>query len=199
MKPAHIKSMGTTPKATKPPSSKTSTGKMLQAKAAITPMASSEEAYRCRRPQNLPQVLLRPHQRTRPNRCFAKKPSTLAAATQEEIFDATRQPREVAFRPHAHAHRQKKTFLRQSQQLHPHAEERALPQNKNHNHTLRIHQRPPYSHHRSPRRPEEEKNTKYVYNSYGELETTIHADGTILNHRYDAKGRFHTFTLTTTP
>ncbi len=39
----------------------------------------------------------------------------------------------------------------------------------------------------------EEKTTKYTYNKSGELETTIHADGTTLNHRYDKKGRLAHF------
>ncbi len=39
----------------------------------------------------------------------------------------------------------------------------------------------------------EEKTTKYIYNRRGQLETIIHADNTILNHRYDTKGRLSHF------
>ncbi len=39
----------------------------------------------------------------------------------------------------------------------------------------------------------EEKTTRYLYNNYGQLETILHADGTILNHRYDKKGRLAHF------
>ncbi len=39
----------------------------------------------------------------------------------------------------------------------------------------------------------EEKTTSYVYNRQGELETITHADGTILSHTYDKKGRLQHF------
>lgn len=35
----------------------------------------------------------------------------------------------------------------------------------------------------------EEKITRYIYNSFAELETIVHADGVRLRHSYDAKGR----------
>ncbi|MBS0637825.1 MAG: RHS repeat-associated core domain-containing protein, partial [Verrucomicrobia bacterium] len=39
----------------------------------------------------------------------------------------------------------------------------------------------------------EQKKTQYFYNKAGELETILHADGTVLNHRYDIKGRLAHF------
>jgi len=39
----------------------------------------------------------------------------------------------------------------------------------------------------------EEKTTRYLYNKYGQRETTIFADGTKLHHAYDAKGRLERY------
>ncbi len=39
----------------------------------------------------------------------------------------------------------------------------------------------------------EEKTTQYIYNNHAQLQTIIHADGVVLNHGYDAKGRLSHF------